>query len=266
MSAGYVVIEWPQLALSASFLLVAAGLSLRFRLGLQRDLVVGAVRCVVQLLCMGYLLQWIFGVESALLVLALFAIMGLFAARIAGQRVREHRIPFYWPSYWAIQISFLLVTFVLARFIVQADPWWAPQYVIPLGGMVAGNAMNTIALTLDRFFSDLHAHADEVELRLALGATPAEAGEDLFRTALRTGMIPSINSLMGVGLVSLPGMMTGQILAGAAPNDAVRYQIMVMVMLVATTALTSFLALSFIRKRCFGPGQNLLLRNTSRTE
>ena len=123
--------------------------------------------------------------------------------------------------------------------------------------MLAGNAMNTIALALDRFFADLRLKRDEVELRLLIGATPAEACADVFKDALRAGMIPAINSLMGVGLVSLPGMMTGQILAGAAPQEAVRYQVVVMLMLVATTALVSFLALLQIRRRCFGQAMQL---------
>lgn len=260
MNAGYMVIEWPQLALSAVFLLVAGGLSWRYRLGVEKDLAVGGVRCVAQLMVMGYLLHIIFGLQSAVLVVAMLLTMGTFATRIVGGRVKEKSVPFFWPTFWAMQASFVLVTIVVSRFIIGAEPWWHPQYVIPIGGMVAGNAMNSLSLSLDRFLGDLRRQRAQVELCLCLGATPEEASQNLFRDALRTGMIPSINSLMGVGLVSLPGMMTGQILAGASPEDAVRYQVVVMLMLVATTALVSFLALSLIRRRCFGKAMELLVR------
>lgn len=260
MTAQYYLIEWHQLALSALFLVVAALLSLKYRLGLQKDLLVGAVRCFVQLLVMGYLLEIIFGMQSALMVMGLLLVMGFFATRIAVDRVRQPGIPLMMPTFIAIQISFFLVTFLVSGCIIGADPWWTPQYAIPIGGMIAGNAMNTISLALDRFFADMRLRRHEVELRLLLGADPIEASADIFRDALRTGMIPSINSLMGVGLVALPGMMTGQILAGANPQDAVRYQVVVMLMMVATTAMVSFLALWLVRRRCFGPAANILLR------
>lgn len=247
----YLAIEWPQLALSALFLVVAAGLSLRYRLGLHRDLLVGGVRCFVQLLVMGYVLQVVFGLGSALVVVALLLLMGFFAARIAGSRVREKQVPFFLPTFAAIQISFLLVAFLVSYCVIGARPWWAPQYIIPIGGMLAGNAMNAIALALDRFFADLRRRRDEVELRLLMGADACEACDEIFRDALRSGMTPSINGLMGVGLVALPGMMTGQILAGANPEDAVRYQVVVMLMLVATTAMACYLTLFWVRRRCF---------------
>ena len=260
MNAAYLVIEWPQLALSALFLLVAGALSWRYRLGLEKDLAVGGLRCVVQLMVMGYLLHIIFGLQSAVLVVLMLLIMGTFATRIVGGRVKERSVPFFWPTFWAMQGSFFLVTIIVSRGIIGAEPWWQPQYVIPIGGMVAGNAMNSLALALDRFLADLTRRRNEVELRLCLGANPEEASRDIFRDALRTGMIPSINSLMGVGLVALPGMMTGQILAGASPEDAVRYQVVVMLMLVATTALVSFIALTLVRRRCFGQAMQLVIK------
>lgn len=260
MNPQYYAIDWPELALSALFLLVAALLSLKYRLGLQKDLLIGSVRCFAQLLVMGYLLEIIFGMQSALVVMAVLVAMGFFATRIAVDRVRERSIPLMLPTFLATQISFFVVTFLVSGCIIGAKPWWSPQYAIPIGGMIVGNAMNTIALALDRFFADLRLRRHEVELRLLLGADPLEASDDIFRDALRTGMIPAINSLMGVGLVALPGMMTGQILAGASPQDAVRYQVVVMLMMVATTAFAAFMALWLVRRRCFGPAANVLLR------
>lgn len=259
MTHGYVDIGLWQLALATGFVLLAGILSLRHRLDLGRDLAVGTVRTFVQLFAMGYLLKIIFGFEAALPVVGLFLLQTWFAARIVKGRVKERSVDFFMPTLLAVQSSFFLVTFCVTALIIGVTPWWEPQYFIPIGGMVAGNSMNALSLALDRLFADLRGQRDEVEMRLCLGASANEATEGIFRDALRTGMTPTINSMMGVGIVSLPGMMTGQILAGAEPTAAVRYQIVVMLMLVASTALAAFIVLHFVRKRCFSKAQGLLL-------
>lgn len=116
-----------------------------------------------------------------------------------------------------------------------------------------------MALSLERFFSDLRQQRQEVELRLSLGANFCEASQPTMRRALGAGMVPSINAMMGVGIVFIPGMMTGQILAGASPLLAVRYQIVIMCMLVGSTALSTVIVLHLVRRRCFSPGQSLVL-------
>ncbi len=126
--------------------------------------------------------------------------------------------------------------------------------------MVIGNSMNAIAISIDRLFSDLLRRRGEVELLLCLGATGGEASADMFRDAVKAGMIPSINSMMGVGLVFIPGMMTGQILAGSDPLVAVKYQIMVMLMLVGSTAIGSVLVVSLVRRRCFSPDHRMIIK------
>ncbi len=255
----YIEIGVWQLAL-ASLLIVFSGiLSMRYKLGLEKDLAMGTVRTFVQLGIMGYVLKLIFGLEAGLLVLGVFFMQTWFAARIVKGRVKETSISFFKPTFVAVQTSFMLVTFCVTAFIIGVTPWWDPQFFIPIGGMVAGNSMNALALSLDRFFTDLRRQRPEVEMRLCLGATATEATEGVFRDALRTGMIPSINSMMGVGIVSIPGMMTGQILAGADPTSAVRYQIVVMLMIVASTTLASFIVLFLVRKKCFSKAQALLL-------
>jgi putative ABC transport system permease protein len=143
--------------------------------------------------------------------------------------------------------------------IITASPWWLPQYFLPLGGMIIGNSMNALALALERLFADLRAQRDLVDMKLSLGANYREASEDMVRRAIKAGMIPSINSLMGVGIVFIPGMMTGQIVAGADPLAAVRYQIVVMLMLVASTTISTLIVVLLTRRRCFGGAQQLIL-------
>lgn len=259
MEHGYINIELWKLGLATLFVVLAGVLSLRYKLGLGRDLALGTVRTFVQLFAMGYLLKIIFGLEAALPVVALFLLQTWFAARIVKGRVQERSIAFFLPTLLAVQSSFFLVTFCVTAFIIGVTPWWEPQYFIPIGGMVAGNSMNALSLALERLFADLRRQRDEVEMRLCLGASSREATEGIVRDSLRTAMVPSINSMMGVGLVSIPGMMTGQILAGADPSSAVRYQIVVMLMLVTSTALAAFIVLHFVRKRCFTKAEALLL-------
>jgi len=158
-------------------------------------------------------------------------------------------------------ISYLAVTILVTAVVFQVDPWWMPQYFIPLGGMIADNSMNAISICLERLLTGLRNRRERIELALSMGATYREATSDLFGDAVRAGMIPSINALMTVGLVSLPGMMTGQILPGVAPVSAVnKYQIVVMLMLVASTAIGTVVVASVVLRRCFTRAQQLIVQ------
>ena len=152
----------------------------------------------------------------------------------------------------------VVIVFVTAG-VVQVKPWYAPQYFIPLGGMIIGNSMTAIAIALERMFADIRRRRDEIELAFCMGATYQEATVEIRRTAVRAGMIPSINALMTVGLVALPGMMTGQILAGAEPTMAIRYQILVMLMLVASTTLGTIIVVQVARRLCFTKVHQMIL-------
>ena len=142
---------------------------------------------------------------------------------------------------------------------LQVQPWYSPQYLIPLLGMVLGNTLNGISLSLDRFMESLVNQRDQIETWLTLGATRWEAAHSQVREAIRVGMIPTINSMMVMGLVSLPGMMTGQILAGANPIDAVRYQIMIVFMIAAGAAIGIFSVVLLAFRTLFSPDHQLRL-------
>ena len=142
----------------------------------------------------------------------------------------------------AITAAALVVGGIVTQLVVGARPWYAPRYVIPLVGMILGNSLTGISLCLDRFLEHLDARRAEIELRLAFGATRHEALADPLRAAVRTGLTPLMNAMAAAGVVSLPGMMTGQILAGAPPLQAVAYQVVVMFMLAAATALGAMIA------------------------
>ncbi|HAS88707.1 MAG TPA: iron export ABC transporter permease subunit FetB [Desulfovibrio sp.] len=258
MNEDFISISWVQLLIALSLVSVSGILSIYYKLKLEKDLAIGVVRSFAQLLTMGYLLKILFGLNSAVFVMALYLVMTLFSVNIIHGRVKEKNVSYLLPTGLAVMFSYSLVTILVTRVVIGAQPWWEPQYFISIGGMVAGNSMNSLALSLERFFSELKSRRDEVEMLLCHGADYKEATAEIFRDALRAGMIPAINSLMGVGLVFLPGMMTGQILAGADPEEAVRYQIVVMFMLVASTALSSIIVLQLVRKRCFSGAMILL--------
>jgi putative ABC transport system permease protein len=164
------------------------------------------------------------------------------------------------PVCLSMVVSFFLITFMVTAVMIDVKPWWAPQYFIPIGGMVIGNSMNAIAIALERLLNEMQSKRREIEMKLCLGADYKEASVDILRNAMKAGMIPSINSMMTVGIVFIPGMMTGQILAGADPMTAIEYQIMVMIMIVGATALGTLMVVLVTRKRCFNSGHQLLLK------
>jgi putative ABC transport system permease protein len=233
----YISISYEQLTLAALLILINITLSWVLKLGLSRSLWLASLRMVVQLLLVGYVLQWIFTLRNPGVILAIALGMTAIAGTSAVNRSRRRFRNVYWNSFVSVLASSFLVTSLAVIAIIRVEPWYDPQYLIPLLGMVLGNALTGISLALDRFMEDLVSQREKVEALLALGATRWEAASGTVKEAIRAGMIPTINSMMVMGLVSLPGMMTGQILAGASPIDAVRYQIVIMFTIASGTAL-----------------------------
>ncbi len=250
-TGGVIAIGWPQLALATLFVVFVGIVSIRLSLGLERDLAVATARTYVQLLALGLVLRWVFGISSPWLTLGMMAVMVLAAANIVVRRSPDAPPGIFGSSALAMGLTGFIVTFAVTGLIVQVQPWYEPRYVIPLAGMVIGNSMTGIALALERTFSDLDAGSDEVLALLALGATPWEAAHKSVRGALRAGLLPTISSMAAVGIVFIPGMMAGQILAGADPVTATGYQIVVMLMVAAATALGSVVAVGLTYKRRF---------------
>ena len=247
----YIVVTWTSLLLAASLLIVNLGLSALLRLGMGRRLVLAATRMVVQLFLLGLVLEWVFDSANGPAVLAISLVMAVIAGVTAASRTSIRFPAAYLDSVVVIVTTAFLVTGVSLVGILRPDPVWDPQYVIPLLGMLLGNALTGISLGLDRFLTSVLANRTRVEGFLALGATRWEAAREEVREALRVGLIPTVNSMLVMGIVSLPGMMTGQILAGAAPADAVRYQIMIMFMIAATVSTATFGVTMLAYRRIF---------------
>ena len=241
------------LGLAAGLVLLLAALSWQLRLGIGRRILVAAARSTVQLLLLGLVLKALFNTANLGLVALLAAIM----LGVAGYEVmarQKHRLKGPW-GYGAGTVSMLLSSFsitLLALWVVlQPAPWYAPQYSIPLLGMLLGNTMTGIAVALDNLTSRTLEKRYEIEARLALGQNANEAIADIRRDALRAGLIPIVNSMTTAGIVSLPGMMTGQILAGSPPMEAAKYQLLILFLIAAGTGLGSVTAVMIGSRRVF---------------
>ncbi|MCX7892076.1 MAG: iron export ABC transporter permease subunit FetB [Burkholderiales bacterium] len=253
-------ISWLRLMAAAVLVLVALALSLWQRLGLGKGLVVGAIRATVQLVAVGYVLVWLFAADRWYLVLAVLGLMVAVATHTAARRqakgAAERRTILPIAGLAILAGAGLTLAYVTAV-VIHVSPWYNPRYLIPLFGMIVANSMNAAALALERLASEMDAHRAEVEAWLALGATPGQASAEAARRATVAAMIPAVNALAVVGVVSLPGMMTGQILAGADPALAVRYQLVVMFMLTAATGITAAIAVQAYRRTFFTPAAQL---------
>ncbi len=249
--AGVVVIGWPQLVIAMLFMVFVGVLSIRLSLGLEKDLAIATARTYLQLLALGLVLRYVFDIDSPWLVVGLLLFMMAVAARIIVKRAPDAPRGLFTQSFLTMALTGFTVTFAVTGLIVQVEPWYRPQYVIPIAGMVLGNSMNGIAVALERIFADLDSRCDELLALVALGATPWEAAGPSVRSAIAAGMIPTINSMAAAGIVFIPGMMTGQVLAGVDPLAATGYQIVVMLMISAATAMGSVIAVLLAYRKRF---------------
>ena len=254
-------IGWLDLLAAGALILVAVALSAWQRLGLGSRIVIGAVRATVQLVAVGYVLVWLFTADRWYLVLAVLAAMVVVATFTAAGRLardrRERRLILPLAGAAILGGSALTLVYV-STVIVHVTPWYNPRYLIPLFGMIVANAMNAAAIALERLQSEMEARRGEVEAYLALGATPAQAAAEAVGKAIAAGVVPAINALAVVGVVSLPGMMTGQIIAGQAPTEAVRYQIVVTYMITAAVTVASLAAALWSYRQFFTREHQLL--------
>ena len=223
--------------LTLALVAVAVALSLYQRLGLERDIGIAAVRSFVQLSAMGYVIDYVFGLESLGAVVLLLAGMVLFAGWTSARRARG--VPKALPVA-AVAVGVAAVATLGVLLILQIVPATA-RYLIPLGGMVIGNSMNAASLTLTRIRDDLSEQRLKVEAALALGATSRQAVSPILRTALQRALIPLIDSTKTTGIIFLPGAMVGMIIAGADPLEAVRLQIVVLYMLLGSVSIAAIL-------------------------
>jgi putative ABC transport system permease protein len=233
----YISLSYSELAIASVLVLVDAALSLIFRLRIHRSLLVAALRMVVQLSLVGLVLTALFSAMSPLWTGLAVLTMVLFAGQEVTLR-QDRRLAGWWTfglGAGCMSMASVLVTAFALLTALRPHPWYDPRYAIPLLGMVLGNCMTGIALGLNTLTTSLSFRRASVEAQLMLGATKWAATKPVTCDALRSALMPTINSMAATGLVSLPGMMTGQILSGLPPVEAVKYQILVMFLIAGGT-------------------------------
>lgn len=238
----FLTLSYMDVLIAASLIALNAGLSIYLQLGIERRMVIAALRMVVQLVLVGLVLKALFAAASPFLTALAVLFMVLFAGREAMAR-QERKFKGWW-SYGMGTASMMVAGTVVTVFglttQISPEPWYDPRYVIPVLGMVLGNTMNGVSIGLDRMVTGAVQQQNAIEARLALGSEINQAMQPLVKTALRAGLIPTINGMSAAGLVSIPGMMTGQILAGVEPAEAVKYQILIMFLIAGGTGLGLF--------------------------
>ena len=254
------------LALAALLVVALALTSARIYPGLASQLLVAALRTAIQLTLIGLVLKALFA-NSHLLWVGLLSLLML---AVAGREVmtRQHRRFAGRWGYGIGVVSMFVSSFTVALFalivVVGNEPWYQPQYAIPLLGMLLGNTMNSIALALDRLTQSAWEQRDVIEARLMLGYSAPEAVSGIQQQVFRSGLIPIINAMAAAGIVSLPGMMTGQILAGAEPVEAVKYQILIMFLIAGGAGFGTLAAVHLAVRRLFDERQRLRLDRLQR--
>ena len=227
------VLTIPLVNLALSFLPVMLVIIILWNWSLHyRNAIYAVFRMLVQLMLIGYLLTYIFKSDSALIVTIVVAVMIFASSWIALGTVGEQRKKLYMKALYSIGFGGGIILILVTEGVLNLEPWYLPQYMIPLAGMIFANAMNCVSLSAERLMAEIRTSHNYEQAR---------------NIAFNASLIPNINSLFAVGLVSLPGMMTGQILSGVDPLIAARYQIMVMCMIFGSAGISTALFLVLIR-------------------
>lgn len=246
------------LVIAVGLMAITIGLSTWERLGLELNLAMATGRTILQLLVLGYVLDFIFALDNVWGVLAILAVILTITAMVARNRISV-KIPRVLPLVWgAILISTALTVIYTNFLIIQPDRWYEPRYVIPLAGIVLGNAMNAAAIAGERLVSTMNSQSVEIETHLSLGATPQQAVSQYRKQAIRSAFLPTLNQMMLMGMVAIPGITTGQLIAGIRPLDAVYYEIVIIFMVAMANLLTTILVTRGLYRQFFNSAAQLV--------
>lgn len=248
-------IDITSLIFSSFLVLITLYLSYSQKLGLEKETIISVLRAVIQLIIVGYVLEYVFGLSNPLFttLLLLFIIFNAaYNASKRGKGIKRVMI----ISFGSIAIGTLLTLSIL---LFSKTIEYEPYQIIPVSGMIISNSMITLGLCYKQILSDFKSKREEIETKLSLGADILPSSIEIIRDSIKTGVTPTIDSAKTLGIVSLPGMMTGLILAGIAPIEAIKYQIMVTFMLLSTTSISSFVACYLSYKGFFNNRKQLVM-------
>ncbi|EIE82040.1 hypothetical protein RO3G_06745 [Rhizopus delemar RA 99-880] len=235
-------LTWVNVAIASSFILVNGAISVVLGLKLEKTLIIAALRCLIQLTIMGFILEDVFKTKRPELVMLMACVLILLGAyeTVYNKSKQTYK--------GMVSISTLVIGIIGSRWAMKQKPFWLPEVFIPTMGMLLGNAMSGMAVALSSCLSSVSHQKEQIETYLAFGASRWEAGRSIAIEAVRLSMLPTINQMSVIGLIAIPGMMTGQILGGAPVSNAVKYQQIIMFLISASTALG---VLSAVIVSCF---------------
>jgi putative ABC transport system permease protein len=246
-------ISTSSLLLASTLVVISILFSYYKKLKLEKEIIIGTVRAVIQLVAVGYVLEYIFGLKSPVFTTLLILFMIFNASYNAAKRGKGIK--------GAVLISFISITagtvLTLSVLVFSGAIKYEPYQIIPVGGMIISNAMVALGLSFKNMTNEFKSKREEVETKLSLGADTFTSSSEIIMNSIRTGMIPTIDSSKTLGIVTLPGMMTGLILGGVSPVIAIRYQIMVTFMMLSTTAIASFSACYLSYRKFFNSRKQL---------
>lgn len=244
-------IDGIRLGAALGLMVLAIALSVWQKLGLEGSLAIATGRSIVQLLVVGYLLEAVFAFRNPVFVWVAIGVILTIATVVARNQISK-KIPYLIPIVGgALLLSTALTVGYVNWLVLRPDPWYEPQNLIPLAGILLGNTMNAAAIAGDRFVSTLNSSQVEIETHLSLGATPQQATTQYRRDAIKAGLLPTINTMLVVGVVTLPGVFTGQLLGGASPLVAAGYQILILFMGAIGTLITTILVIDGVNRQFF---------------
>jgi putative ABC transport system permease protein len=242
-----------------ALMIMAIALSAWQKLGLEGNLAIATVRTILQLGVVGYLLEAVFAFRNPFLVLGVVVVMLTIATLVTRNRI-DPKIPYLIPLVGgSLFLSTALTLAYVNLLVLRPTPWYDPQNLIPLAGILLGNTMTAAALAGDRFVSTLNSRQLEIETHLSLGATPQQATALYRQEATKAALMPTLNTMLVVGVVTLPGVFTGQVLSGASPLIAASYQILILFMMAIATLLTTLLVIYGLSRQFFNAAAQLVL-------
>jgi len=250
---------WDDLAMTLALFGAVVGLSIREGLAVERSLTIATIRTVVQLFFIGYVIKALFAVNAWWLIVAALLFMMTYAARAGLGRMKKPVPGLFLPMWVGVVSGSIFTIAVVTGAVLKIDPWYRPDVLIPLGGMILGNAMNGGSIAADRLYTEIRARRAQIETLLMLGRDYRAAAAEAKREAVRAALIPTINTMMTVGLVHLPGIMVGQMLGGVEPIVAAKYQIIIMLMVASCVTVASSVFATLALKRYFTKHQQLNL-------
>ncbi|HAX78766.1 MAG TPA: iron export ABC transporter permease subunit FetB [Cyanobacteria bacterium UBA11372] len=251
-------LDFVRLAWGLGLIAIAIGLSAVERLGLEWRLLTATLRAIAQLFALGFVLEVAFAGNGPVEVIVVLILILTTAALVARNRIIK-KIPQMLPIVWgALLLSTALSIGYVNLLVLRSPTWYEPRYLVPLAAIVLGQAMNGAAIAGENLVNTINASRIEIETHLSLGATPTQAVASYRQEAIRAGMIPSLNSMAIVGVITLPGFFTGQILGGVSPFQAAFYQMLVLFMVATATLIATLLVTKGICLKVFNSSDQLI--------